>query len=85
MSVLDSIIAGVREDLAKRRKTLNEINDEMATAAPAKFAYVAAQLMRSIKGWIGAERVAAWAIESSRAMVSAGLLVLASSVIPARR
>ena len=41
MSVLDSIIAGVREDLAKRRKTLNEINDEMATAAPALDAHAA--------------------------------------------
>ena len=41
MSVLDSIIAGVREDLAKRRKTLNEINEEMATAAPALDAYAA--------------------------------------------
>ena len=41
MSVLDSIIAGVREDLAKRRKTLNEINEEMAKAAPALDAYAA--------------------------------------------
>ena len=41
MSVLDSIIAGVREDLAKRRKTLNEINEEMATAAPALDAHAA--------------------------------------------
>ena len=41
MSVLDSIIAGVREDLAKRRKTLNEINEEMATAAPALDVYAA--------------------------------------------
>jgi len=41
VSVLDSIIAGVREDLAKRRKTLNEINEEMATAAPALDAHAA--------------------------------------------
>jgi len=34
MSVLDSIISGVREDLAKRRKSLNELNEDMAQAAP---------------------------------------------------
>ena len=34
MSVLDSIIAGVREDLAKRRKSLGQLHEEMAQAAP---------------------------------------------------
>ena len=33
MSVLDSIIAGVREDLAKRRKSLNELHEQMSQAA----------------------------------------------------
>lgn len=34
MSVLDSIIAGVREDLAKRRKSLNELHEQMSQAVP---------------------------------------------------
>jgi indole-3-glycerol phosphate synthase len=34
MSVLDSIIEGVREDLTKRRKSLARINEEMSHAAP---------------------------------------------------
>ena len=34
MSVLDSIIEGVREDLAKRRKSLSEIHEQMSDAAP---------------------------------------------------
>ncbi len=33
MSVLDSIIEGVREDLAKRRKPLSQIHDQMSQAA----------------------------------------------------
>ena len=33
MSVLDSIIEGVREDLARRRKSLSEIHDQMSQAA----------------------------------------------------
>ena len=32
MSVLDSIIEGVREDLAKRRKSLGQLHDEMSQA-----------------------------------------------------
>ena len=44
MSVLDSIISGVREDLAKRRKTLNDIHEEMAQAKPALDAHVAFNL-----------------------------------------
>ena len=44
MNVLDSIISGVREDLAKRRKTLNEIHEEMAQAKPALDAHVAFNL-----------------------------------------
>lgn len=43
MSVLDSIISGVREDLAKRRKSLNEIHEEMGQAAPALEAHAAFQ------------------------------------------
>jgi len=35
MSVLDSIIEGVREDLAKRRRSLSEIQEGMLQAAPA--------------------------------------------------
>jgi len=34
VSVLDSIISGVREDLAKRRRSLNELHEAMAQAAP---------------------------------------------------
>ena len=41
MSVLDSIISGVREDLAKRRKSLKELHEEMAQAAPALDAHAA--------------------------------------------
>lgn len=41
MSVLDSIIAGVREDLAKRRKSLNQIHEEMLQAAPVRDAHLA--------------------------------------------
>ena len=33
MSVLDSIIEGVREDLAKRRRSLGELHEEMSQAA----------------------------------------------------
>ena len=33
MSVLDSIIEGVREDLAKRRKSLGQLHDEMSQAS----------------------------------------------------
>ena len=39
MSVLDSIIEGVREDLAKRRKPLGQIHEEMSEAKPALDAY----------------------------------------------
>ena len=35
MSVLDSIIEGVREDLSRRRRSLSEIHEQMAQAAPA--------------------------------------------------
>ena len=34
MSVLDSIIEGVREDLAKRRRSLGELHEQMSQAAP---------------------------------------------------
>lgn len=43
MSVLDSIIAGVREDLAKRRKSLGQLHEEMAQAAPPLDAHTALQ------------------------------------------
>jgi indole-3-glycerol phosphate synthase len=36
MSVLDSIIEGVREDLASRRKPLGQLQEEMDTAAPVR-------------------------------------------------
>jgi len=41
MTVLDSIIEGVREDLAKRRKSLNQILEEMSQAAPVRDANLA--------------------------------------------
>jgi indole-3-glycerol phosphate synthase len=41
MTLLDSIIEGVREDLAKRRKSLNQILEEMSQAAPVRDAHVA--------------------------------------------
>jgi indole-3-glycerol phosphate synthase len=41
MTVLDSIIEGVREDLAKRRKSLNQILEEMSQAAPVRDAHLA--------------------------------------------
>ena len=41
MTVLDSIIEGVREDLAKRRKSLSQIHDEMSQAAPVRDAHLA--------------------------------------------
>jgi len=41
MTVLDSIIEGVREDLAKRRKLLNQIHEEMTQAAPVRDAHLA--------------------------------------------
>ncbi len=41
MTVLDSIIEGVREDLAKRRKSLNQILEEMSQAAPVRDAHIA--------------------------------------------
>jgi indole-3-glycerol phosphate synthase len=41
MTVLDSIIEGVREDLAKRRKSLNQIHEEMTQAAPVRDAHIA--------------------------------------------
>lgn len=41
MTVLDSIIEGVREDLAKRRKSLNQIHEEMSQAAPVRDAHFA--------------------------------------------
>ena len=41
MTVLDSIIEGVREDLAKRRKSLNQIHEEMSQAAPVRDANLA--------------------------------------------
>ena len=40
MTVLDSIIEGVREDLAKRRKSLNQILEEMSQAAPVRDAHL---------------------------------------------
>ncbi len=43
MSVLDSIISGVREDLAKRRKPLGQLHEEMAQAAPPLDAHIALQ------------------------------------------
>ena len=43
MSVLDSIIAGVREDLAKRRISLNELHEKMSEATPALDAHSAFQ------------------------------------------
>jgi indole-3-glycerol phosphate synthase len=43
MSVLDSIIAGVREDLAKRRISLGELHEEMSQAAPPLDAHIALQ------------------------------------------
>jgi len=43
VSVLDSIIAGVREDLAKRRKPLGQLHEEMAQAAPPLDAHIALQ------------------------------------------
>ena len=39
MSVLDSIIEGVREDLARRRKPLSQIHEQMSQAASALDAY----------------------------------------------
>ena len=41
MSVLDSIIEGVREDLAKRRKPLSQIHDQMSQAPRALDAHAA--------------------------------------------
>jgi indole-3-glycerol phosphate synthase len=41
MTVLDSIIAGVREDLAKRRKSLSQIHEEMSQASPVRDAHLA--------------------------------------------
>jgi indole-3-glycerol phosphate synthase len=41
MTVLDSIIQGVREDLAKRRKSLGQIHEEMSQAAPVRDAHLA--------------------------------------------
>lgn len=43
MSVLDSIISGVREDLAKRRISLGQLHEEMAQAAPPLDAHTALQ------------------------------------------
>jgi indole-3-glycerol phosphate synthase len=43
VSVLDSIISGVREDLAKRRKPLGQLHEEMAQAAPPLDAHIALQ------------------------------------------
>jgi len=43
VSVLDSIIAGVREDLAKRRMSLGQLHEEMAQAAPPLDAHTALQ------------------------------------------
>ncbi len=43
MSVLDSIISGVREDLAKRRISLGQLHEEMAQAAPPLDAHSALQ------------------------------------------
>ena len=41
MSVLDSIIEGVREDLGRRRKSLAQIHEEMEQAAPVRDAHLA--------------------------------------------
>ncbi|MEY2769222.1 MAG: hypothetical protein RL359_858, partial [Actinomycetota bacterium] len=41
MTVLDSIIEGVREDLARRRKPLSQIHDQMSEAAPVRDAHFA--------------------------------------------
>jgi indole-3-glycerol phosphate synthase len=41
MTVLDSIIEGVREDLAKRRKSLAQIHEEMTQSAPVRDAHLA--------------------------------------------
>ena len=41
MSLLDSIVQGVREDLAKRRKSLSQIHEEMSQAAPVRDAHLA--------------------------------------------
>ncbi len=43
MSVLDSIIAGVREDLAKRRISLGQLHEKMSQAAPPLDAHIALQ------------------------------------------
>ena len=40
MTVLDSIIQGVREDLSKRRKSLGQIHEEMSQAAPVRDAHL---------------------------------------------
>ena len=40
MTVLDSIIQGVREDLSKRRKSLGQIHEEMSQAAPVRDAQI---------------------------------------------
>jgi indole-3-glycerol phosphate synthase len=41
MSVLDSIIEGVRQDLSNRRKSLNQIHEEMTQAPPVRDAHLA--------------------------------------------
>ncbi len=41
MTVLDSIIEGVREDLARRRKPLSQIHDQMSEAASVRDAHFA--------------------------------------------
>ena len=43
MSVLDSIIEGVREDLAKRRRSLGELHEQMSQAAAPLDAHTALQ------------------------------------------
>ena len=43
MSVLDSIIEGVREDLAKRRRSLGELHEQMSQAAAPLDAHLALQ------------------------------------------
>lgn len=43
MSVLDSIIEGVREDLAKRRRSLGQLHEEMSQAAAPLDAHLALQ------------------------------------------
>ena len=43
MSVLDSIIEGVREDLAKRRRSLGELHEQMSQAAAPLDAHAALQ------------------------------------------